>query len=118
MAVDPKQMMPPARTPVVGNSLQQLAAMRANRGQVPALGNVQPMQPMTQTTGIPMAMPEQNMDIKQNLNEMLTATLPATVENVQKKHSTLLTVSDIKINLNFSDDIFHTKTIKRMPLID
>ena len=40
------------------------------------------------------------------------------VENVQKKHSTLLTVSDIKINLNFSDDIFHTKTIKRMPLID
>ena len=84
MAVAPKQMMPPARTPVVGNSLQQLAAMRANRGQVPPLGNVQPMQPMTQTTGIPMAMPEQNMDIKQNLNEMLTATLPATVENVQK----------------------------------
>ena len=84
MAVDPRQMMPPARTPVVGNSLQQLAAMRANRGQVPPLGNVQPMQPMTQTTGIPMAMPEQNMDIKQNLNEMLTATLPATVENVQK----------------------------------
>ena len=74
----------PMRIPVVGNSLQQLAAMRANRGQVPPLGNVQPMQPMTQTTGIPMAMPEQNMDIKQNLNEMLTATLPATVENVQK----------------------------------
>ena len=46
MAVDPKQMMPPARTPVVGNSLQQLAAMRSNRGQVPALGNVQPMQAM------------------------------------------------------------------------
>mgnify|MGYP003633835016 FL=1 len=40
----PRQMMPPPRTPVVGNSLQQLAAMRANRGQVPALGNVQPMQ--------------------------------------------------------------------------
>ena len=40
------------------------------------------------------------------------------VENVQKKHSTLLEVSNIKINLNFSDDIFHTKTIKRMPLVD
>jgi|TARA_R100001463_G_scaffold135417_1_gene198734 hypothetical protein len=40
----PRQMMPPPRTPVVGNSLQQLAAMRANRGQVPALGNVRPMQ--------------------------------------------------------------------------
>ena len=80
----PRQMMPPPRTPVVGNSLQQLASMRANRGQVPALGSVQPMQPVTQTTGIPMAMPEQNMNIKQNLNEMLTATLPATVENVQK----------------------------------
>ena len=47
MAVDPRQMMPPptpTRTPVVGNSLQQLAAMRANRGQAPALGNVRPMQ--------------------------------------------------------------------------
>jgi len=74
----------PMRIPMVGNSLQQLAAMRANSGQVPSLGNVKPMQPMTQTTGIPMAMPEQNTDIKQNLNEMLTATLPATVENVQK----------------------------------
>ena len=42
----PRQMMPPPRTPVVGNSLQQLAAMSANRGQVPALGNVQPMQAM------------------------------------------------------------------------
>ena len=56
MAVDPKQMMPPARTPVVGNSLQQLAAMRANRGQVPALGNVQPMQamPPAQAPALPM----------------------------------------------------------------
>ena len=56
MAVDPKQMMPPARTPVVGNSLQQLAAMRANRGQVPALGNVQPMQamPPVQAPTLPM----------------------------------------------------------------
>ena len=42
----PRQMMPPPRTPVVGNSLQQLAAMRANKGQVPALGNVRPMQAM------------------------------------------------------------------------
>ena len=40
------------------------------------------------------------------------------VENIQKNHSTLLTVSDIKINMGFTDDIFHTKTIKRMPLID
>ena len=86
----PPPPSPPGAAPavviprVLGNSLQQLAALRANRGQVPPLGNVQPMQPMTQTTGIPMAMPEQNMDIKQNLNEMLTATLPATVENVQK----------------------------------
>lgn len=74
----------PMRIPMVGNSLQQLAAMRANSGKFPVLGNVKPMEPMTQTTGIPMAIPEQNTDIKQNLNEMLTATLPATVENVQK----------------------------------
>jgi len=40
------------------------------------------------------------------------------VENIQKNHSTLLTVSDIKINLGFIDGMFHTKTIKRMPLID
>ena len=38
------------------------------------------------------------------------------VENVQKNHSTLLQINNIKINLGFSDDIFHTKTIKRMPL--
>jgi len=46
MTVDPRQMMPPStptRTPVVGNSLQQLAAMRANSGQAPALGTVRPM---------------------------------------------------------------------------
>jgi len=35
---------PPPRTPLVGNPLQQLAAMRANRGEDPALGNVRPMQ--------------------------------------------------------------------------
>ena len=40
------------------------------------------------------------------------------VENIQKNHSTLLIVSDIKINLGFIDGMFHTKTIKRMPLID
>jgi hypothetical protein len=38
------------------------------------------------------------------------------VENIQKNHSTLLTINNIKINLGFSDDIFHTKTIKRLPL--
>jgi len=38
------------------------------------------------------------------------------VENVQKKHTTLLQINNIKINLGFSDDIFHTKSIKRMPL--
>ena len=37
------------------------------------------------------------------------------VENIQKNHSTLLSVNNIKINLGFSDDIFHTKTIKRLP---
>jgi len=38
------------------------------------------------------------------------------VENVQKKHTTLLIINNIKINLGFSDDIFHTKTIKRLPI--
>jgi len=38
------------------------------------------------------------------------------VENVQKNHSTLLQINNIKINLDFNDDIFHTKSIKRMPL--
>jgi hypothetical protein len=52
MAVDPRQM----RTPVVGNSLQQLAAMRANSGKFPILGNVQPMRPMppAQSPALPM----------------------------------------------------------------
>lgn len=40
------------------------------------------------------------------------------VENVQKNHTTLLQINNIKINFGFSDDIFHTKTIKRMPKID
>ena len=38
------------------------------------------------------------------------------VKNIQKNHTTLLTISNIKVNLGFSDKIFHTKTIKRMPL--
>ena len=63
MAVDPKQMMPPARTPVVGNSLQQLAAMRANRGQVPALGNVQPMQAMSPAQPPTLPMNENTSEI-------------------------------------------------------
>jgi len=37
------------------------------------------------------------------------------VENTQKNHSTLLSINNIKINLGFHDDIFHTKTIKRLP---
>jgi len=37
------------------------------------------------------------------------------VENIQKKHSTLLITNNIIINSGFSDDIFHTKTIKRLP---
>lgn len=38
------------------------------------------------------------------------------VKNIQKNHTTLLKINDIKVNLGFSDKIFHTKTIKRMPL--
>ena len=40
------------------------------------------------------------------------------VNNVQKNHTTLLKINNIKINIGFSNDIFHTKTIKRMPKID
>tara|TARA_Y100000590_G_scaffold470512_1_gene665885 strand:- start:1748 stop:2461 length:714 start_codon:yes stop_codon:yes gene_type:complete len=40
------------------------------------------------------------------------------VENVQKNHSTLLQINNIKVNLGFNDDIFHTRTIKRIPKID
>ena len=58
-------------------------AAQALSNQQGGLNSIPPM-PMKQTTGIPMAMPKQNMSIKQNLNEMLTATLPATVENIQK----------------------------------
>ena len=38
------------------------------------------------------------------------------VKNVQKNHSTLLIINNIKINVGFSDEMFHTKTIKRMPI--
>ena len=52
MAVDPTQM----RIPVVGDTLQQLAAMRANSGKFPVLGNVKPMRPMSpaQPPALPM----------------------------------------------------------------
>ena len=38
------------------------------------------------------------------------------VHNVQKDHSTLLTIDKININLGFEDDLFHTKNLKRIPL--
>ena len=63
MTVDPRQMMPSARTPVVGNSLQQLAAMRANRGRVPALGNIQPMQPMPPAQAPTLPMNEKTSEV-------------------------------------------------------
>ncbi len=37
------------------------------------------------------------------------------VHNVQKNHKTSLTIDKININLGFTDDIFHTKTLKRIP---
>ena len=37
------------------------------------------------------------------------------VENIQKNHSTLLTIDEINLNLGFKDDLFHTKTLKRIP---
>ena len=38
------------------------------------------------------------------------------VKNVQKNHTTLLTIDKISINLNYTEDIFHTKNLKRIPL--
>ena len=38
------------------------------------------------------------------------------VENVQKNHTTLLTIDQISINLNYLDEMFHTKHLKRVPL--
>ena len=37
------------------------------------------------------------------------------VYNVQKDHSTLLTIDKININLGFENDLFHTKNLKRIP---
>tara|TARA_Y100000817_G_scaffold313671_1_gene310337 strand:+ start:497 stop:1252 length:756 start_codon:yes stop_codon:yes gene_type:complete len=37
------------------------------------------------------------------------------VKNVQKNHSTTLKVDKININLGFTDDLFHTKNLKRIP---
>ena len=37
------------------------------------------------------------------------------VENIQKNHSTLLTIDEISLNLGLKDELFHTKTLKRIP---
>ena len=37
------------------------------------------------------------------------------VENVQKKHSTLLTVNDISLDNNFEDSMFIVRNLKRLP---
>ena len=37
------------------------------------------------------------------------------VKNIQKNTSTFLNINDIKINNGYSDDIFHSKSLKRMP---
>jgi len=37
------------------------------------------------------------------------------VKNIQKHTSTFLTINDIKINNGYSDDIFHSKSLKRVP---
>ena len=37
------------------------------------------------------------------------------VENLQKNTSTYLSINDIKINNGYSDDIFHSKSLKRIP---
>ena len=38
------------------------------------------------------------------------------VKNVQKNHSTVLNIDNIQINNGYSEDIFHSKNLKRMPL--
>ena len=38
-----------------------------------------------------------------------------TVKNLQKNTSTFLNINDIKINNGYSDDIFHSKSLKRVP---
>ena len=37
------------------------------------------------------------------------------VRNVQKNHETKLTIDKINLNLGYSDDLFHTKNLKRIP---
>ena len=37
------------------------------------------------------------------------------VHNVQKNHQTFLKIDKITINLGYTDDIFHTKSLKRIP---
>ena len=37
------------------------------------------------------------------------------VENLQKNTSTYLSINDIKINNGYNDDIFHSKSLKRIP---
>tara|TARA_B110000438_G_scaffold301332_1_gene355954 strand:- start:2302 stop:3009 length:708 start_codon:yes stop_codon:yes gene_type:complete len=37
------------------------------------------------------------------------------VNNIQKNHSTLLTIDKINLNLGYKDELFHTKTLKRIP---
>ena len=37
------------------------------------------------------------------------------VKNIQKNTSTFLTINDIKVNNGYSDDIFHSKSLKRVP---
>ena len=74
-----RQQQPTGVNPLIPRSAQALSNKQGGLNSIPPMA-----MPMRQTTGIPMAMAEQNMDIKQNLNEMLTATLPATSENIQK----------------------------------
>ena len=38
-----------------------------------------------------------------------------TVKNLQKNTSTFLSVNDIKINNDYNDDIFHSRSLKRVP---
>ena len=64
--------MPPSRTPVVGDPMQQLLAMKANQGQPP--GQVPPIPPpqLQQTGQMPPAMPPQPIpDEQQNFNQTL-----------------------------------------------
>ena len=38
------------------------------------------------------------------------------VKNVQKNHSTILSIENIQINNGYSENMFHSKNLKRMPL--